>query len=362
MLDMLFQYLNLDCLSLICSKISYIDNISFRFTCKYYKNIPLPKFRNIFIKRLLQHNIVPSYEDALKFCDNLYNTGAYVAGSFILDCLYDTNYHQDIDIYDQTNPVNLHGGYNKLNDRFDNFGDNNLKFTQSLYNLEFKSMDFCSGPDLIVREFLHKSSYKKIKDEIIFQYLESFPFDKCDILLENDLTTCTLYDAMFRYYSKLYPYKNYNFRKELSSNKIKNKIQIIPIGLTLKENERSFIPRFISASFDLEICQSLFDGKKLYIKNLDKLMNKYDFIKPNTRFMLSVYPQDDELEEILTIKRMNKYIERGFDIKLHSCYNEIDIFIKDTLKSYKYASEDKYHQYNIKYIDNGEIDLSKYDY
>jgi len=100
------MFQNLDCLSLILYKISYVDNLNFRLTCRDAKNVPLPKFRDIFIKRLLEHNIVPSYNDAIKFCNNLYETGAYVAGSFILDCLYDTNYHRDIDIYDQTTLVN----------------------------------------------------------------------------------------------------------------------------------------------------------------------------------------------------------------------------------------------------------------
>jgi hypothetical protein len=34
----------------------------------------------------------------------LYNCKAIIAGSFILDVLYDTNYHNDIDIYDNANP------------------------------------------------------------------------------------------------------------------------------------------------------------------------------------------------------------------------------------------------------------------
>ena len=130
----------------------------------------------------------------------------------------------------------------------------------------------------------------------------------------------------------------------------------------ITENQRSFIPRFIKASFDLEICQSLFNGKNLYIKNLDKIINKYDFIKPNTRFMESVYPRDDERADISTKNRMMKYKERGFDIKLHPHYDEINYFIKNTLKINKYNTvnfKDR-RQNNIKYLDNDEIDLSRY--
>ena len=331
---MLLEDLNIDCLLLLLSNTSYVDNINFRLACKQTNNIQLPNFKDIFIKRLLEHNVVPSHEVAINFCNNLYETGAYVAGSFILDCIYDTNYHQDIDIYDQTEPVDIytytseHSGkassYYILNDSFDEFGDDNsLKFTQSLYEMGFKSVGIGSGPDLILRSFIHTSNS-------IF-----------DIAKDN-----------VSYYNP-----------DKSVNKFTNhSIQIIPIGLTLRENERSFIPRFISASFDLEICQSVFDGRNLHIKNMNKILNKYDYIKPNTRFMLHVYPQDDNDEGILTINRMNKYIERGFDVKQHPKYNEIEKFVRNTLKSNKYSLDKGRTQYNIKYIDNDEINLAIYDF
>lgn len=307
--------LDSDCLSLILSKVSYVDNLSFRLTSKNNKSISLPNFKDIFIKRLLKHHIVPSYENALLFCDNLYATGAYVAGSFILDCLYDTNYHQDIDIYDQTNLVGSINEENLMNNRFYKFGDGNLRFTQSLYELGFKSIGSNSGKNLTLRYFLHKT-YENFDKHIIMKYDNQEQFLKT----------------------------------------INEKIQIIPISLTHFGNERSFIPRFISASFDLEICQNTFNGEKLNIKNLDKLIYKYDFIKPNTRFMLAIYPHNfNEHKNTLTETRMKKYIERGFNIKPHPDYDEIDNFIKNILKSNKYSN-------NIKYIDNGEIDLSKYDY
>lgn len=307
---------------LILSKTSYIDNISFRLTCKCAKDIQPRNFKDIFIERLLEHNIVPSYEIALKFCDYLYETGAYVAGSFILDCLYNTNHHRDIDIYDQTTFTNDY-----VNDRFENFGDQNLRFTQSLYNLNFVKVTSSCGPNPVVRSYLHNS----------------YPD------LENQE-------------GKMVP----NAHTIKLSKISKDTIQIIPIALTLKENERSFIPRFISSSFDLEICQCIFNGKNVYIKNVNKMIYKFDFIKPNMRFMESVYERDNKMESFLTELRMGKYYIRGFDIKLHPDYDEIDNFIKDTLASNKYNAintvNNGRHQNNIKYIDNGEIDLSKYDY
>jgi hypothetical protein len=324
MLDLLIK----DCIDNIKSHLSYIDILCYKLTNKsnHHKMI-LPNFSDVFIKRLLQHHIVPSYEDAKLFCNNLYNTGAYVAGSFVLDCLYNTNYHQDIDIYDQTNSVDYHRSKTYVHNSMFKFGDDKMRFTQSLYSSGFVYVDDENeDPSLVIRCFLHKS-YPGLKHK--------------RITVGNDSKYIT--------------------------PKTNDCIQIIPIGLTLKNNERSVIPRFISASFDLEICQSIFDGHDIHIKNINKIINKYDFIKPNTRFMLSMYPDESYInyenyekdECILTQIRMDKYIERGFDIKYHPQYEEIDNFIKETLKSKKYVKGMSH--YNIKYIESGEIDLSKYD-
>jgi hypothetical protein len=310
----------------------------------------LPNFRDIFINRLLQHNVVPLREDAEILCDNMYETGAYAAGSFILDCLYDTNFHNDIDIYDQMGvckensiPDMMSPNWHKDNicvsnstdknyfsNYFSKFGDPNMLFTQALYKLGFKSAHITNtGPDPVLRSFIHKSN-------------------------ESDI-------------------KGIYFVNQNPDNK--HLIQIIPIDMKLRENERSAIPRFINASFDLDICQNIFDGKNLQIKNINKLIYKYDYIKPNTRFMLTIYEHSSINDDKITKCRMQKYIERGFNIKLHPQYDEIDKFIVDTLKLKKYnlrGHQDcviingykecyNHQQNNFRYIDNGEIDLSKYD-
>lgn len=340
-----------DCLYIILSNLSYVDRLSFRLLNKSTLNLKVPKFKDIFVNRLLEHNIVPTYEDALIFCDNLYSTGAYVAGSFILDCLYNVNYHQDIDIFDQTGidiinyewTVRLESEYHKCCDEekerkfeycdrnsFQDFESNNLKFTQSLYKLGFGYYGGESiSPNLAIRSYLHKSNPKYVD-------------------------------------------RNINEIKDTNDT-----IQIIPIDLKLKDNERSVIPRFIKATFDLEICQNSFDGKSLYIKNMKKLIYKYDYIKPNTRFILSIYEQDVKIKnnnENKTKERMKKYIKRGFNIQFHPQYYQINENIALILKKQKYnfyghqnCKEDKrfeidsYTQDYIRYIDNGEIDLSKHD-
>lgn len=161
MLDILVD----DCIDNIKSHLSFIDIICYKLTNKSnLVKMILPEFRDIFIKRLLQHNIVPDMEYANLLCDNLYNTGAYVAGSFILDCLFDTNYHGDIDIYDQTGFDLIPKEIGMLNhteccqeekereyeytdtDKFKSFESKNLKFAQSLYKLGFRNINSFGGP------------------------------------------------------------------------------------------------------------------------------------------------------------------------------------------------------------------------
>ncbi len=304
---------NDDCLSEILN----IDQLSLKLTCK---NKMMLNFKNIFIKRLLDNHIVPTIELGILFCENLYETGAYVAGSFILDCLYDTNHHNDIDIYDQTSLIPLYTHrdkydnmttYKGIDDLF-GFGDsdiNNLKFTQKLYKMGFISRHNTCGPNPLLRNYIHSLLH-----------------------IVDDIDSHNIYD-------------------------IKDKIQIIPIGLTPK-NERSFIPRFISASFDLEICQNIFDGNHLYIKNVNKLLEKYDYIKPNTRFMLNVYPEQTDSINLVTDNRMQKYIKKGFKIQRHSKFDEINQYIKYIIDANKYSDGNRH--YLINYIDDGSINLSNY--
>ena len=345
----MFDILDEDCINNIKSYLSFMDILCYKLTNISNHKMILPNFKDVFIERLLRHNIVPNIEDAKNFCDNLYNTGAYLAGSFILDCLFNTNYHGDIDIYDQTGfdlilkneeeTINHNCSQEEKNrkyeywgsDKFKDFESKNLQFTQSLYKLGFRNVKRLGGPDSIIRHFLYKSNpiikeFHRGNGKIRFSLKE--PSNHC--------------------------------------------IQIIPINMELRDNERSVIPRFIKSSFDLDICQNIFDGKKLQIKNLNKLIYKYDHIKPNTRFMLTVYEDDQEGEA--TEKRMIKYLERGFNIAFHPKYDEINKHVFDILKLKKYNlwghqnctiagiyNLNNHQQNNIKYIDNGEIDLSIFD-
>lgn len=139
-----------DILGLIFQFVSYVDVMSMRWTCKRLNLLKMPSFKDRFVKKLFPllyidpaipfdsvfesqldyeimcdesvsslgpdgyHLNTYNHEyikldmntlDCMKklrynICEEIYNSGACVAGSFILDCLFDTNYHNDIDIYD----------------------------------------------------------------------------------------------------------------------------------------------------------------------------------------------------------------------------------------------------------------------
>jgi hypothetical protein len=270
----------------------------------HHKQVILPSFRDIFITRLLEHHIVPTHDEAKLFCDHLYTTGAYVAGSFILDCLLGTNYHHDIDIYDQTDMV--------ITNYFGNYGDNNLnnlKFTQFLYETGFLSIKTSAGVDPILRSFMNPSNPNYID-------------------------------------------KHWHIKDDVT-----NVIQIIPIGSKL--NTRSTIPRFIRATFDLEICQNIFDGHKVYIKNVNKLIYKYDFIKINAMFLSAFYETDPSTlhAQDVTTERMNKYMNRGFNIQVHPKHDEMYQLLTKICNQ----TGDNKNKYILENIDNGVFDLSIYD-
>ena len=335
---------NVDCSNMVCQFMSYVDIICFKsINHAHYKYIILPNFKKLFMNKILECEVVPSLKEAELFCETLYTTGAYVAGSFILDLLLGTNYHDDIDIYDQTGidtymsikngtieiptPVNEELNLIPINDEnkvsvrychpsyFDNFTSDNLKFTQYLYNTGFENIDFTSYKNTVLRSYINKSSSKyNLRNKIIFDHNKP----------------C-----------------------------IKDTIQIIPVDLKIKHGQRSVVPRFIKASFDLEICQNIFDGRHVYIKNLHKLIHKYNYIKVNTMFTISVYASYKEsyknYKHEVTMKRMKKYRQRGFDVQLHPKHEEMNNMI------YKLFDNDHDEHTYIKYIDDGTIDLSKYD-
>lgn len=89
-------YFHSDLIKYIAKYLCFIDTLALRYTCKSLYSTPQPDFRTIFLKR-----VAPFVHEPESFCRLLYQDGAYVSGSFILDCLYNTYTHNDIDIYYQ---------------------------------------------------------------------------------------------------------------------------------------------------------------------------------------------------------------------------------------------------------------------
>ena len=282
--------------------------MSLRLTCYNLSLLPKPNFKSIFKQRLL--SFLDTEKEAEDFCQNLYKSKAMVSGSFILDCLYGTNYHDDIDIYDQADPNKIYMERSNFK-----FGDNYLKFNQYLYNQKFKNFthDNDSDETYIIRSYIPNKIYSQINnDKTIDMYIK--------------------YEEYLKY---------------------KNKIQVIPIALS----KGSW--KFILASFDLDICKNGFDGQNLYIRSWNKLINRKDYIKPNTKVLIHTYFHRycaEEIDEKITKERLEKYKSRGFNIKKHPKYNEIKNEISDILNN----DILNYTKDTIKYIEDGLIDLDKY--
>lgn len=311
---MLAQF-DIDCRDNIISYLCYIDLLNVKLISKTDYKIVKLNFRELFIKRLLQHEVLPNYNLAVQFCDKLKETGAVISGSFILDVLYDTNFHNDLDLYDNsmiTNDNCLMDGYNSKNSDI-------LKFTQYLYKANFNCVDSVGGQYVKIRSFMHDSQLEKVRVED--KHWRRSPYVMANI---DD--------------KKLKQYRHC--------------LQVIPIAVN-----KGGIQQFIKATFDLEICQNYFDGERVYLKNITKLVKKTDKIKANTKFLLSYYVSDIDDAENNTEKRIIKYRERRFDIVKHPLYETMKKDINNIVA--EAHNNDRY--YNVfKHIANGEIDLSRY--
>lgn len=332
-----------DLFELIIPCLSYVDVVALRWTCSSLLPMPMPCFASRFAKRFfdaLQINVssLPprpnsnrEYEEqkyrvleetyrgvfcsserrALKFriIDELAICGAVVAGSFVLDVLYDTDHHNDIDIYDRTSLSLDHVDRSFYRATLRNGGDNNLKFAQFLRLGEFPRIDNRRPT-------------------------------KTDATREQEDTCRTIY--------------NYSSRELVSSyfsDCNRNSMQLIPVPMD--------IFRFISASFDLDICKSCFDGKQLRVRSWNKLVERYDYMKYNKSFAMDHYTENCGAKYPELSNRTEKYRQRGFDIRPHPRLEEIQLHIQEAANSGKYRTEQGFQE-KIKFIEDGTINLEKF--
>lgn len=140
--------------------LSPVDIMALRKTCKSCRDgFKMPDFKELFKRRLLPiFGPAGTLEQAEDFCHYLKITGAVVSGSFLLDCLYNTDTHSDIDIYDWTDPEKKswasYGPY-----------DHSLPFARYLYNINFvqEVLDYEGEQPIAIkaRNFVHRSLVTK---------------------------------------------------------------------------------------------------------------------------------------------------------------------------------------------------------
>ena len=230
------------------------------------------------VKKVLASNLMNDIE----------KLGGHIAGSFILDCLYDTDYSNDIDIYCPCVSYDreTHQSPDRLSYYFFNAG----------FNVK------CNGDD-------------------------------------NDSRTgvgiITVMDTS-------------------------KKIQIINVPMAKLDGEKSCISRFINATFDMDICKSNFNGEKLQVRDMNKLIERYDYIICTAGLVLDIYPNIlskgyNILKEQrnITNQRKLKYTNRGFKIKDHPQMKEIidnisSIIVPQTREA------------KLRNIDKGILNLDKY--
>lgn len=109
---------------------------------------------------------------------------------------------------------------------------------------------------------------------------------------------------------------------------------------------------YMDKTFDMDICKSYFDGRKLHVKSWQKLWHRTDYIKPNG--LLMRYYIDNINVEALSQSRIDKYKARGFNIGFHPHYQEIKAAIVNEMEQYEDTRFFKQtHEFTF--------DLSKYD-
>lgn len=84
-----------DIFTLLYKYLCYVDSQSLRFTHSRLFTMPQPPFAEIAITKLGRHVKEPE-----KLCDKILEKKAIVSGSFVLACLYNTAWYNDIDIYE----------------------------------------------------------------------------------------------------------------------------------------------------------------------------------------------------------------------------------------------------------------------
>jgi len=273
-------------------------------------------------------------------CETIYHTGAVVSGSFILDCLYDTNYHGDIDIYDlimtsdECENILAHDDDHRPKGRVLKHLKSRLAGADVLrYYYEFGLQT------LTFTQFLQVSGFLCVKSEKDKEILPAKNLIRNYVPIEISVD---------------------NF-----DSSIKSPIQVIPVEMTQRSNVRSPINKLINASYDLDICKNIFNGRELMVRSWTKLMARYDYIKPKIKRFMTYYENshcdvDTNDDDSGTRDRMEKYKSRGFNIQSHPQTEDIKRKVFDAMMKPPKVDTKFFRRDVIRMIEDGKINLDDF--
>ena len=273
----------------------YVDFQSFRLTCRTISMVQQKDFKKLLIQKLKLHTDEPE-----KLLDIIDQTKGCISGSFILAVLYDQNFYNDIDIYE--NP--------------------NTTIPDDVYN---------------ITSFSPFSEDESLKSGI------SIDFSCQDTPISNYIRTALNIDPNIdsRGYSMICScVKNYKIFQHI----------LIPFNL----------PKFILNYYDIDLCSNMYYGGQLYVKSWDKLFSKVDYLKPNRLIGLK-YTEKDILEYSIVsklVERKNQYYKMGFVIKLHPNYDKMLKCLREHIQQYDKMHDYKNHK-ELMIVDFGELEKFK---
>ncbi len=273
---------------LFVNYLSYFETINYRCVFPRLK-LKSRKFKHIIHERLTQLNI-----PAEEFCNNLKKYNNVISGSFLLQCGFHQWYpDSDLDIFCRSDhdsgyvPPDLYEEFVATNDP--------VLFLNTLY-LDGRKIKETAKISSEFKMVEHRNAY--------------------DIL--------PLISRKYKYYDSLLNY-------------------VIIKGDEYHPYHRNYKNpyQFIAHNFDLDICKMAFDGEKLYVYDIDQILNKESklhidldkYIREGFRFA-PAFRKDMNIDEYLDC--MYKEVQKDRDLGYHSTYSDADLIDKLRQRVKKY--------------------------
>jgi len=254
----------------------------------------IENFKDVFINYLIKKNIPK--EIAYEFCDVVKRNNVIITGSTILELIYDIFYSDDTDIDVIVNSVVK-------------YNDNNI---QKYITNGGKIEDIQN----FKRDKLELKKDQKMEDLLIDTYTD---FEKWMISFGGYVEDFW-YDNIENGFYETNVVRNYRFFGLL--------VQVIHNhpGINRK--------LLVDSIFDFDICQNIFDGEKLYIKNLDHVLRKEIYVNDLAFFNLLGFKFNFcywDYDQYRLTKNINNILEKIH----HSVIHEDLININHLLEHYK---------------------------